>query len=225
MRIRIWQLVTLAIVSGTALPIALHHALHGGWNLHQMALAYFLWLNAIIAFWEICLFLRIGAIETDYRRFKEEYRGRELARVKDFMLKPIRLSEALSPATWGELWSSYAIFDESYASKTSFGFFVDVGNGFTTAIPTLLFLYGMSWPILPARILGILGLLLFYQMWYGTLVYFGSYLLNRRFQGHDPRNVALFVGASNGMWFVFPIWGMGVAIELITSNSFAILGH
>lgn len=220
---RISHVVITAVVAGTAAPIALHHGVHGVVNPYHAALAFFLWLNVIIAFWEICLFLRIDLIATQYERFAVAYRGRELDRVKDFFMKPIAIGDMLSPTVWAELWSSYAIFDESYANKKSFGFFIDVGNGFSTMIPTLLVLYGMTYELMPARILGIIALLLNYQMWYGTLVYFGSFILNKRYVGHTPMNMAIFVGLSNGLWFTFPLVGMFVGVELIFSNSYAML--
>ena len=53
----------------------------------------------------------------------------------------------------------------SYQDQTTFGFFVDVGNGFTTLLPTLLWAVAMTWPVIgmPARALGSMGLIKFYQ--------------------------------------------------------------
>jgi hypothetical protein len=187
-----------------------------------MALAFFTWLNAIIALWEICLFLRIDLIEEQHRRFVGEYRGRELERARDFFATRVPITRLFSPTLWAELWSTYSVFDDSYANRKSFGFFVDIGNGFSTLVPSLLFLYGMTFEILPARVLGIVGLLLFYQTWYGTIVYFCSFLLNKRYRGHTPLNLALFVGMSNGLWLTFPIWGMYAAVVMIETDSYAI---
>jgi len=219
---RIYQVVVLAVVLGTAAPIALHHQEHGVFNPHQMGLAFFLWLNAIIAFWEICLFFRIDLIEEQYAGFKDAYRGRELDRVKDFFFSKVSLAGIFSLSTWAEIWSSYSVFDESYADRKSYGFFIDVGNGFSTLIPSLVCAYGMTFHVLPARVFGILAILLCYQMWYGTLVYFGSFLKNRRYRGHSWTNLALFVGLSNGIWFTFPLWGIWAAIRLIYDDSYVV---
>jgi hypothetical protein len=151
------------------------------------------------------------------------YRGRELARVFDFFGRKVTIREVFSTALWAEIWSSYSIFDESYADKKSFGFFVDVGNGFSTLIPSLLVLYGMTFDLLPARALGIVMLLIMYQMWYGTVVYFASFVRNERYVGHTRANLAIFVGLSNGIWLLFPLWGIAVAIALIDRGSFALL--
>jgi hypothetical protein len=219
---RVWNVVLVAVAGGTALPVALHHHYYGVFNVFQIALAFFAWLNVIIALWEICLFLRIDLIEEQHRRFVAEYRGRELDRARDFFATPVPLGRLFSPTLWAELWSTYSVFDPSYANRQSFGFFVDIGNGFSTLIPSLLFLYGMTFEMVPARVLGIVGLLLFYQTWYGTVVYFWSFLLNKRYRGHTAMNLALFVGMSNGVWLTFPVFGMYAATVLIQSDSYAI---
>ena len=220
--LRVWNVVLFTVVGGTAVPIALHRHFHGVFNPHQMALAFFTWLNAIIALWEICLFLRIDLIEEQHRRFVAEYRGRELQCARDFFAKPVPLRRLFSPTLWAELWSTYSIFDDSYADRKSFGFFVDIGNGFSTLIPSLLFLYGMTFEVVPARVLGIVGLLLFYQTWYGTIVYFASFVMNKRYRGHTPWNLMLFVGMSNGLWLTFPLWGIYAAVVMIERDSYAL---
>ena len=219
---RVWQAVLGSLVVGTALPVALHAERHGVYNVHQIGLAFFLWLNTMVTFWEWSLFLRTAQIEAQYADFKQRYRGRELDRVTDFFMTPLPLGKLFSPGTWAELWATYAVFDESYADRKSFGFFIDVGNGLSTFVPSLLFLYGMTYELLPARAMGVLGALLFYQTWYGTLVYFGSFIFNRRYVGHTRFNLALFVGLSNGLWFTLPVWGFYASLVLIYSDSYAL---
>ena len=219
---RIWLIVLLAIVAGAGVPIALH-AHRYGLNVHEAGLAFFLWLNVIIAGWELCLLARIGAIEAAHPARVARFKGRELDAVRAFFATRVPLAKILSPDTWAELWATYALFDDSYADRRSFGFAIDVGNGVTTIVPALLYLYGMTFDLLPARWLGVVGLIACYQMWYGTLIYFFTYVFNRRWRGHTRGNVALFVGLSNGLWFTFPLWGMAVAIAMIDSNSFALL--
>ncbi len=219
---RIYQVVVGAVVVGTVTPVLLHHHVYGVWNVHQMGLAFFLWLNTIIALWEICLFLRIDRIAADYARFKIEYVGRPLDRVKDFFFTPITFAQIFSPTTWSEIWSSYALFDDSYADRKSFGYWIDVGNGFSTSIVSVLYLYGVTYEVLPARTLGILGLLACYQMAYGTVIYFSSFVANERHKGHTLGNLAVFVGMSNGIWIFFPGWAIWAAIQLIDSNSYAV---
>lgn len=118
------------------------------------------------------------------------------------------------------MWSTYSLYDPSYSNRESFGFFIDVGNGWTTLVPSLLFMWGVTFSLLEARMLGVVGLLMFYQVsedtptaqnilpqhckhctatqrhfihltlvsslsqeFYGTVVYFLSYVFNGRYKG------------------------------------------
>jgi hypothetical protein len=219
---KVYQLVLIAVVLVTALPIALHHHVHHVLDADQMALAFFLGLNVIISLWEMCLFFRIDQIERQHVEFLQRYKGRELDRVTDFFNTHVPFGKVLSPSVWAELWSSYSVFDESYANRKSFGFFIDVGNGFSTIVPTIVCIVAMTYEFLPARTVGIVLLIVNYQMWYGTLVYFGSFLFNKRFHGHTRFNLALFVGFTNGLWFTFPVWGMWCALRMIYSGSYEV---
>jgi hypothetical protein len=219
---RVYQVVVLAVVLGTVVPVVLHHQVHGVVNVHHAALAFFLWLNTIIAFWEICLFLRIDRIEADFARFEKDYVGRPLDRVKDFFFTKLRVAQIFSLGTWSEIWSTYALFDAAYADRKSFGFWIDTGNGFTTLLTSLGVLYGLTYQPVSARTLGIVMLLACYQMGYGAVVYFASYVFNKRYAGHSARDLAIFVGLSNGIWIVFPAWGIWAALQLILTDRYAI---
>ncbi len=115
---------------------------------------------------------------------------------------------------------SYSLFDPSYSDRESFGFFVDVGNGWTTLVPSLLFIVNMISPSMDAKYLGMMGLLKFYQEFYGTCVYFLTYIMNRRYEGTPLSACILFVGFTNGLWFFFPLLGMWACSELVTSGTY-----
>jgi len=219
---RVWNIVVFVVVAGCSCAVFAHHHQHGVVNPYQIALASFLWINVIIALWELCLFFRIDLIAEQHRRHVETYRGREIARVRDFILTQVPVRQLLSPSLWSGIWSSYSVFDESYANKRSFGFFVDIGNGFTTLIPSLLFLHGMTSGCLPARALGIVGIVLFYQMWYGTVIYLVSFILNKRYQGHPRSHIAIIVGMSNGLWLTVPLLGIYASVTMVYTDSYAI---
>jgi hypothetical protein len=220
---RVWNVIAGTVVLGTGAPVLLHHAQHGVVSPIQVALAFFLWLNVIIALWEICLLLRIDLIEERHAREVAAYRGKELALVRELMYSRVRPSRLLSPTLWAGVWSSYALYDDSYASRRSFGFFIDVGNGLSTLLPSLLVLYGLTFHVLPARALGVIALLLCYQMLYGTIVYLFSYFHGRKHAGRSPLEVATIVGLTNGVWLVFPIIGVIAAIAMIDSGTYAIV--
>lgn len=223
-RLPVWLVIATATVGGAGLPVLLHHRVHGVLNVHQTGMAFFFWLNTIIAAWEICLFFGIDGIRERYEQYLQRYRGREFDRIVDFFRARISLRDVFSLEQWADVWASYSLFDDSYANKKSFGFFIDIGNGFTTLVPSLLFVYGITFGVLSARVLGIIALMISWQMFYGTAVYVTSFVVNRRYRGHSLVTVLAFVGISNGLWAVFPLWAMRLAVEMILSDSFAIFG-
>ncbi|MBF6238491.1 Uncharacterised protein [Nocardia otitidiscaviarum] len=220
--LRVWMVVAAFVVVGAAVPIALHIARYGV-NVGQIVLVTFTWINVMIALWEISLNLRISLVERQHRRFVADYRGRELDRVIDFFTAPIRIREIVRPSTWAQVWSSYSLFDPAYANRKSFGFWVDSGNGYVTLIPSLLFIYALTFDIVPARALGIIGLVIFWMMFYGTVLYYVVYFVNKEYVGHTARNLAIFIGGTNSLWLFAPAWGMVASIILINTDSYGFL--
>jgi hypothetical protein len=214
--------IGIAVVLGTSFHIWLHRSVHGVYNPTQIALAFFLVINVLVAWWEIALFVCQDQIQTEYHSTREPYRGREMTRIAEVFARPVPVVRVFRFREWTSIWSSYSLFDPGYSDRRSFGYNIDVGNGFTTLIPALLFAFGMTFELMPARVLGILGVIVFWQMFYGTAVYFFQFFNNRRHQGHSLRDLLLFVGLTNVMWFVFPLWGLSASIQLIMDGSYAL---
>ena len=171
------------VVVGTLFHTWLHHRVHGVYNPTQIGLAFFLVINVLIAWWEIALFACQDQIHAEYEATKEPYRGREMTRIAEIFARPIPLLKVLSFRQWTTIWSSYSLFDPGYSDRRSFGYNIDVGNGFTTLIPALLFAWGMTFEWMPARVLGIVGIIMFWQMFYGTAIYFFQFFNNGRHKG------------------------------------------
>ena len=219
----VFVFLILFIVLGTAGPVYLHLIEHGQISVLQPLLAFFLVLNVLICFWEIGLGLHISTIKSEYKKLSDQYGKQRLKAVVDLMNYPLQLTDIVSLLFWSRIWSTYSLYDPSYSNKESFGFFVDVGNGWTTLVPSLLFLYSMTYhELIGARVLGMIGLVKFYQEFYGTCIYFLSFFFNKRHVGKSAFEVAMFVGFSNGLWFVFPLIGMIASFTLIETNSYAI---
>jgi hypothetical protein len=210
------------VLVGTLFHTWLHQRVHGVYSATQIGLAFFLVINVMIAWWEIALFVRQDQIRSEYEAIKEPYRGREMTRIAEIFARPIPLFRVLSFSQWTTIWSSYSLFDPGYSDRRSYGYNIDVGNGFTTLIPATLFAFGMTFEMMPARILGIIGVILFWQMFYGTAVYFFQFFNNGRHKGHSLRDLLLFVGITNLMWFIFPIWGLSASIRLILDGSYSV---
>ncbi|MGB8221747.1 MAG: hypothetical protein WCF10_04125 [Polyangiales bacterium] len=214
--------IAAVVLVGTLFHVWLHHRVHDVYNATQIGLAFFLVINVLVAWWEIALFVCQDQIRTEYEATKEPYRGRALKRVAEVFARPIPLFRVLSFCQWTNIWSSYSLFDPGYSDRRSFGYNIDVGNGFTTLIPAVAFAFGMTFELMPARVLGILGVIMFWQMFYGTAVYFFQFFNNDRHKGHSLRELVLFVGITNLMWFIFPIWGLYASTRMILDGSYAI---
>jgi hypothetical protein len=220
--LRVWMVVAALVVVGTAVSVVLNVQRSGVLNIGQLLLALFLWINVFVTFLEISLYLQIKLIKEHYAQFVPNYRHREFDRLVEFVTAPIRWSDAPRPRRWAEGWATYALFDDAYANEKAFGFWVDTGNGFSTLIPSVVFLCGMTYDILPAQWLGIIGVALFWQKFYGTAIYFWAYLHNKQYAGHAKRDV-LFVVLLNALWFLGPAWGLVVSISMITSDGFGLV--
>ena len=72
-----------------------------------------------------------------------------------------------------------------------------------TLVPSILYIICMIRPIMSAQIIGIIGVLKFYQEAYGTLVYFVSYMYNKRYEGTNLFVSFSFVLLANGIWYVY----------------------
>ena len=134
---------------------------------------------------------------------------------------PLTVREALTLKTWHIVWSTYSLYDPSYSNPEAFGFFVDVGNGWSTIIPSVAFSAGLIYGVPPeyTALWAVVCLCSFYQMLYGTVIYLLSYIYNKRYEGFGFFEVTAFVAVSNLLWIVFPTVGMGVCYGVVVTGS------
>ncbi len=226
---RVFHVLIVYVLLGTAAPL-----LACAWLLDgpavvsptRVALAFFLVLNVLICLWEIALGRYISEIAAEFAALQKTFGARRWDAVMHTMLFPIEsVSQLFSMRFWTRIWSTYALFDSSYANRESFGFFVDVGNGWTTLLPSALFIAALvaEDAVCSARVLGCIGLCKFWQELYGTVIYFLSFFMNGRQRGKSWAEVILFIGGTNGLWFFFPLLGMRVCVQMIESNTYVAL--
>jgi len=170
------------------------------------------------------LFAYIGKIQKEKAAMAKEFGSRRFDCALAFFNMDLTVGQMLTPSTWTKVWSTYSLYDPLYADPTSFGFWVDSGNGITTILPSLLFTLNMSVPLVAPRTLGCIGLASFWQEFYGTAVYFSTFFANKRHVGKGLLEIFLFVGVSNGLWFLFPLLGMHASYQMIESGTFAVFG-
>jgi len=195
-------------------------------NLLVTSLLFFNNLNIFIAICEICLGYHIMFIKKDYQDRLKKYKGREWVGAFSLLSMPLTISEMFSGKTWALMWSTYSLFDPSYQNHESFGFFIDVGNGWTTMLPCLYLNYAMICPenVTPL-ILGCVVIASYWQMLYGTLIYFLSFFFNRRYEGHTNRaGLSLFVGLTNAVWVIFPSMAIYAAYSILRDGNLDIFG-
>lgn len=177
---------------------------------------------------EIALFRHSAAIQRRYEEHSAKLGEGKLPPV--FLFEDVGLLKMLSVFLPSEyvgtaMWATYAALDPSYADQASFGFCVDVGNGFTTLVPSVLFAVSITSPLLDARHLGMLGLVMFWQEFYGTCVYFFQYFFNGRFRRSPRAHTLGIVVPANGIWMALPALGMWASARLVLDGSYAAFGH
>jgi hypothetical protein len=195
-----------------------------------ISLLFFNNLNILIALCEIALGQHIMLIKSDYQKMKHEYgtapHSNEITAAFNYLLMPLPWNRLLDGKLWCRMWSTYALYDTSYQDDTSFGFFIDVGNGWSTIPPGLSMNAAMVVPHLCSPLLvGCIGLASYWQIMYGTILYFLSFVWNRRYQGKKMAEVVGFVGVSNGIWFFFPVAGMYACVSILDTKDFSVFGY
>ena len=183
------------------------------------AILFFNNINIFVSILEIILGIHIKHIKENYMILNNKYKGREWDAVLAFLLRPLSAQDLFSAKSWSLMWSTYSLFDPSYQNQESFGFFIDFGNGLSTLFPTMLISYALVHPQqIPPFFVGCLGLAMYWQKTYGTIIYLLSFLYNKRYEGKPPAVVFSFVGTVNGIWIFFPLIGMKECIMMIRDS-------
>lgn len=145
-----------------------------------------------------------------------------------FLFEDITLKQALSLSYWKVVFAQYASLDPSYVDHASWGFWINCGNGFTMLVPSIALSIAVTgFPHIPAiaalspRTIGILTVVMNYQMFYGTVVYFANF----RYQGHDvgvSTATNAIVVLANAIWLIGPLAWMYHGVRFIHTDSLAI---
>jgi len=149
-----------------------------------------------------------------------EYKGNEWGACIAYLTMPLTLRQFFDGRVWSKMWSTYALYDPSYQNHESFGFFIDFGNGLSTIPPSLLVNIAIVWPdkVSPLWV-GCIGLAMYWQVMYGTIIYVLSFVFNRRYEGKSLLEVCLFVGISNSLWFIFPVVGIYACVCMLRDGN------
>ena len=217
-------IVALKVAGGTLLGLLVRLRTSGELNFLHSLFCLFFSVNLLICYWEICLFFlrdRIGS-RADYWRDMQHRTGRSPAH--GFFATRIRLAQVLSPAVWADVWAAYCYYDDSYADRRTFGFNVDIANGFVTPVPTLVLYAAFTVGYPPAQLAGIIGLMLSWQWVYMTSTYLVSFFVARRHLLLSRRDMYIYIVAINSFWILFALLGIYVSVALIVNGDYRVLG-
>ncbi|MXW92670.1 MAG: hypothetical protein F4114_00590 [Rhodospirillaceae bacterium] len=218
-------LAALAIALLTAAGTGARYWFRGDFGAVHALLVLFFSINLWICYWEICLFLRRDYVErrVAYWRGRQRETGRKP--VIDFLTSKVPLAKVLSPTVWADVWAAYAEIDESFADRRAHGYNVDIANGFVTPVPILVLYAAYTFGILPAPAAGIIGAMLFWQLWYATLVYWIGFFGAGRQSRIGRKDRYIYIWAPNTPWVLFSLLGLYVSIRLIVDGDYGVLGY
>ncbi len=196
----------------------------GDVGITYVVVAVFLSTNLVICFWEICLFFRRDYIESRLAHWQHHRHRTGRSPALAFLTTKVPLRSAFSPTIWADVWASYSTYDGSYADRRTYGFNVDVGNGFITAIPTLILYAAFTTEFISPLAAGILGIMFFWQWMYATSIYLLSFFIAKRHRDISRGEVYGMILAFNAPWIVVPLLGLYVSIRLVVDGSYSVLG-
>jgi len=193
-------------------------------NISVSLLIFFNNLNIFIAICEIQLHRHIDLIRREYQILQDKYGGgNEFEACVNLLSMSMTPRQLFDGRIWALMWSTYALFDPSYQNPESFGFFIDVGNGYTTILPCVIVNASILFPqAFSSLFVGCVAIASYWQMLYGTLVYFLSFLHNERQKKMDVLQFVLFVGITNMVWIIFPALGIWMAIHILNDGNFSV---
>ena len=202
-----------------------HYQVLGNFNANYLLVMFFLSLNMLICLWEQCLLARIDHIARRNGEYQKRFPGDKNRPVLNFLFSKVTFGNVLSPTFWSDVWSTYSLFDGSYADKRTLGFNLDVGNGLWTLIPCLILHLGFTYHFLPANVIGIVALCFFYQVTYCTALYWFAFFNVGRHRLISFAENMIYIVGTNCPWFLFGLLGIYVSVRLILENSFAVFGN
>lgn len=218
-------LLTALVIAGGALAgIVARLQTHGGLNLLHSLFCLFFSINLLVCYWEVCLYLRRGHIGTRAEFWRETQRRTGRSATGEFFATRIALSRVFSPAVWADAWAVYCRYDDAYADRRTFGFNVDIGNGFVTPVPTLILYWAFTFGYPSALAVGIIGAMLFWQWVYATSLYIVSFFVARRHTQISRRDVGIYILGINSFWILCALLGAYVSIALIVNGDYRVLG-
>ena len=217
--------IAVVAVALLALPgIGVSYLLHGDLDVVYCLLALFFSTNLLISYWEMCLFFRRDYIEERVEFWRGRWEDTGKTPAVEFLTTSVPLNRVLSPTVWADVWATYSMYDSAYADRNTYGFNIDIANGFTTPASTLILYVTYTGGLLPAVAAGILGAMLFWQWVYASSLYVVSFFVGQKQTRITTREFWIYIFNPNAIWVLFPVLGLYVSIRLILDGDYSVLG-
>ena len=222
---RVGSFIAVFIVGFAVAGIGVNYRVNGILNTYYCLLSLFFSINLLVCYWEMCLFWRRDYIEERAGYWRDQCAKTGQTPAAAFMTTEVPVGKLLSPTVWADAWATYCSYDSSYADRRTYGFNVDIANGFFTLVPSLVLYAAYTAVFLPATVAGILGIILFWQWTYMTSVYIVSFFVARRHRLIRKADIYVYIWAVNSVWILFSLLGLYVSIRLIIDGNYSVLGY
>lgn len=213
------------ILTVSLVCIGINIWLHGKVALAYCLLVFFLSSNVLVCLWEICLYFERDFVERRADHWKHIQNSIGRAPAIEYLMSRITITEAFSSRHWADAWAAYSVYDQSYVDRRTYGFIVDVGNGFVTLLPSIFLLAAYTVNLVPAVVVGIVGLIFSWQWIYGPAMYIASFFVADRHKLIPKRHTNILIWGVNLAWMLFGALGAYVSVRLVLENDYAVLGH
>ncbi len=220
----VWSLLTSFLIVVAGVPIGYRYATVGSFDAIQVILSVFLAVNVLVCLWQWCLFVRRDHVGTRVQYWVEQGERIGGSASRAFMNTRLSLFEIFSVTFWSEIYSVYSVTDPAYTDKGSCGFNTDIWNGFWTIVPTVLLLVTFAYPTIPPLVVGVIGIALFHQWVFGTVMYSASFYVSGHSKSVSRSDAFLFIWVINGAWILCAVLGLYVSIKLILDQNYGVLG-
>ena len=198
--------------------------LHGALNAFYCLFCLFFSINLVISYWEMCLYFRRDEIESRAKYWRARQIETDRTPAVEFLISNVPLRRALSPTVWADVWATYSMFDSAYADRNTYGFNIDIANGFTTPATTVFLYAAYTSGEVPAIATGIVGAMLFWQWTYASTLYLVSFFVGGKQRRVTTREFYVYIFGPNAIWILIPIVGLYVSIRLILDGDYSVLG-
>lgn len=213
------------ILTMSLVCIGINIWLHGRAVPAYCLLVLFLSSNVLVCIWEICLYFERDFVESRADHWKNIQNSIGRAPAIEYLMSRITITEAFSSRQWADAWAAYSVYDQSYVDRRTYGFIVDVGNGFVTLLPSIFLLAAYTVNFVPSFVVGIVGLIFFWQWIHGPAMYIASFFVADRHKLIPKRHTNILIWGINSAWILFGALGAYVSVRLILDNDYAVLGH